>query len=294
MRRLWTSLLTLCLLVASMGVAATAASAASPVTIGKIASKTAPYGKKVTVKPKLSHAKNAVASAKLTVKKKSGRTIAKNKSSVKLSAGTYRVTTSVRYKTFRTTTEKRTATKRVLAVAYDESTPVTCVATRVDVIAADLLELDGTCTGTAFDGKVTLSNLSAFDFDPWWGFDDNFNELEFSAQPQVRKAFSATLIPGDDLYKNKTVTTTVTKKVWSSVKTKTRTQTLVIKAGKKPNHTASYSSGECPSWAPIKGNGNSGIYHVPGGRWYDVTYAEECFTTASAARAHGYRASRNG
>jgi hypothetical protein len=294
MRRLWTSLLTLCLLVVSMGTGATTASAATPVTIGKIASKTAPYGKKITVKPKVSHAKNAVASAKLTVKKKSGRTIAKNKSSVKLSAGTYRVTTSVRYKTFRTTTEKRTTTKRVLTVAYYESTPVTCVPTRVDVITEGWVSLDGTCTGAAFSGKVTLSNLDAFEGEPWWGLDDDYNELEFSAPPQVGTAFSATLTPGDDLYKNKSVTTTVTKKVWSSVKTKTKTQTLVVKAGKKPNHTAPYSSGECPSWAPIKGNGNSGIYHVPGGRWYDVTYAEECFTTASAARAHGYRASRNG
>jgi hypothetical protein len=51
--------------------------------------------------------------------------------------------------------------------------------------------------------------------------------------------------------------------------------------------------GECPASHPVKGN-QSGIYHVPGGRWYDVTTAEECFSSAGAAEAAGYRASLNG
>ncbi len=41
----------------------------------------------------------------------------------------------------------------------------------------------------------------------------------------------------------------------------------------------------------IKGNRDSMVYHVPGGRFYDQTRAEECFTTEEAAQAAGYRRS---
>ena len=55
-----------------------------------------------------------------------------------------------------------------------------------------------------------------------------------------------------------------------------------------------------PSWAPedgsvpegyeIKGNANSMKYHVPGGRYYDITIAEVFFDTAEHAEAAGYEA----
>lgn len=48
----------------------------------------------------------------------------------------------------------------------------------------------------------------------------------------------------------------------------------------------------CPSWAPIKGNASSMIYHVPGGAYYDRTKPEKCFSTESAAQAAGYRKSK--
>ncbi|MFT4229309.1 MAG: hypothetical protein QM602_03365 [Microbacterium sp.] len=55
-----------------------------------------------------------------------------------------------------------------------------------------------------------------------------------------------------------------------------------------PSSTAP-SGGRCPSWAPIKGNASSMIYHLPGQRFYDVTDPEECFRTESAAQEAGYR-----
>ncbi|MEN5075014.1 hypothetical protein ABE437_14435 [Isoptericola cucumis] len=82
-------------------------------------------------------------------------------------------------------------------------------------------------------------------------------------------------------------------KAWSTVKTKSKVQKLVVRQGKKPSSTAPVSTYHCPKWAPVKGN-QSGIYHVPGGRYYKKTTPERCFTTASAARKAGYRASRNG
>jgi hypothetical protein len=39
----------------------------------------------------------------------------------------------------------------------------------------------------------------------------------------------------------------------------------------------------------VKANDNSGIYHVPGGRFYDRTVAERCYANADDALADGYR-----
>lgn len=47
--------------------------------------------------------------------------------------------------------------------------------------------------------------------------------------------------------------------------------------------------GACPLTHPIKANDNSGIFHVPGGRFYERTRAERCYTTAQAATDDGYR-----
>ena len=56
-----------------------------------------------------------------------------------------------------------------------------------------------------------------------------------------------------------------------------------------PSRTSPISAWECPSWAPIKGNADSGIYHLPHQRFYDATKPEDCFRTEAAARAAGYR-----
>ncbi|WP_418276204.1 hypothetical protein ACNHYB_15260 [Isoptericola jiangsuensis] len=173
--------------------AVVAAKAAVPkVTITKIATRKAPYGKKATVKPHVTTSGPVSVSSKTVTVKKSGKTVAKNRKSVKLRPGTYRVTSKVKYKTSTTTT-----------------------------------------------------------------------------------------------------------KSWSKTKTKTRTQTLVVTEGRKPSRTTPTSAGNCPSWAPIKGNQTTShtsdwIYHVPGGRYYKVTKPEECFSTQAAARKAGYRASKNG
>jgi hypothetical protein len=50
------------------------------------------------------------------------------------------------------------------------------------------------------------------------------------------------------------------------------------------------SEDDCPTSAPVKGN-QSGLYHEPGGAYYDVTNPEECFATPSDAEAAGYEAS---
>ena len=49
------------------------------------------------------------------------------------------------------------------------------------------------------------------------------------------------------------------------------------------------SDGACPVGYPIKANDNSGIFHVPGGRFYDRTRPERCYADAHDAEADGYR-----
>ena len=47
--------------------------------------------------------------------------------------------------------------------------------------------------------------------------------------------------------------------------------------------------GQCPEDYPIKANDNSGIFHVPGGRFYGRTVPERCYADAHDAEADGYR-----
>ena len=52
------------------------------------------------------------------------------------------------------------------------------------------------------------------------------------------------------------------------------------------------SKWNCPSWAPIKGNAPSKIYHMKGQRFFTRTTPEICFSTESAAKKAGYRKSK--
>ena len=52
-------------------------------------------------------------------------------------------------------------------------------------------------------------------------------------------------------------------------------------------------AGTCPDGYPVKVNEKSGIFHVPGGRFYDRTHADRCYASAADAEADGYRASRS-
>lgn len=52
------------------------------------------------------------------------------------------------------------------------------------------------------------------------------------------------------------------------------------------------SKWDCPSWAPIKGNAPSKIYHMKGQRFYLKTTPEICFSTEAAAKKAGYRKSK--
>ena len=48
----------------------------------------------------------------------------------------------------------------------------------------------------------------------------------------------------------------------------------------------------CPDSHPVKGNDNSGIHHSPGQQDYARTNARNCYASAAAAEADGYRAAK--
>lgn len=56
---------------------------------------------------------------------------------------------------------------------------------------------------------------------------------------------------------------------------------------------APLDDGSCPDGYPIKANDKSGIFHVPGGRFYERTKPERCYASAEAALADGYRQSKS-
>ncbi|WP_025134054.1 hypothetical protein [Leucobacter sp. PH1c] len=95
---------------------------------------------------------------------------------------------------------------------------------------------------------------------------------------------------GADIGKRITVRVVGTKSGYSTA-TQTSAATAAVKAPARYNPGGSWN---CPAWAPIKGNqnGKEWIYHVPGGAYYSRTKPEACFSSASAAVAAGYRASK--
>jgi hypothetical protein len=50
--------------------------------------------------------------------------------------------------------------------------------------------------------------------------------------------------------------------------------------------------GVCPTSHPIKGNADSGIFHVPGGMSYERTVPERCYISEAEAEADGFRKSK--
>ena len=53
------------------------------------------------------------------------------------------------------------------------------------------------------------------------------------------------------------------------------------------------ADGTTPEGYPVKAKVSSGIFHVPGGRFYERTSADRCYPDAAAAQADGYRPSKS-
>jgi len=60
----------------------------------------------------------------------------------------------------------------------------------------------------------------------------------------------------------------------------------------EPTWLPANEDGSTPAGHPVKVKESSGIFHVPGGRFYDRTKPDRCYPTAAAAEADGYRRSK--
>ncbi len=97
------------------------------------------------------------------------------------------------------------------------------------------------------------------------------------------------VVPASSVGKTVTVKVTAVRSGYPTVSRASAATATITYPTRVPSPPDSWN---CPSWAPIKGNASSKIYHVPGGRYYDKTNPEECFASEAAARAAGYRASK--
>ncbi|MDQ0092428.1 sunset domain-containing protein [Paeniglutamicibacter psychrophenolicus] len=114
------------------GVSVVAAKKAPAVAIGKIPTKTVKGSAKATIKPLAKAAKGVKITSKVLTVKQGKKTVAKNKASVKLKTGTYKVTTKVNYKVGKkkgtisktqTLTVKKAAAKKSWAAPKGKSCP---------------------------------------------------------------------------------------------------------------------------------------------------------------------------
>jgi len=63
---------------------------------------------------------------------------------------------------------------------------------------------------------------------------------------------------------------------------------LVVAPGPADTTWVAAVDGECPAGYPVKAAA-SGIFHLPGGRFYARTKPERCYPDAASAVADGYR-----
>jgi hypothetical protein len=288
------ALLALAGLVAGAGASAEAAMTPT-VTINTIKGRTAPYKQSVEVKPSVTTKGNVAVSASTLTIKKGSKTVASNKKSAKLSAGTYRVTTRVTYRTWTLVTKTRTTDVTTVVLPAFTVVPAHCVVqTAVEQPEGGYaLTLD--CTSTAFDGTQTVTGQASGDAVAGWSLaaaNSTDVPVTVAGEALVGLTFDSQIFFPADLTETTSVTTPYQERVYSSTKVKTKSQSLVIKLGARPSRTAPVSEYNCPSWAPIKGNAQSGIYHLPKQRFYKVTKPEVCFSTEAAAKKAGYRKSK--
>jgi hypothetical protein len=207
------------------------AQAADQVTISKIGTKTAPYKKTAKVNPLVKgNGRVTVDSKRLTVKKGS-KTVAKNKRSVNLKAGTYKVTTTAKYRTYRDTTRDEVvvpAGQLIWSGYRDEP----YIDSRCNVTAW-VSDTDFTFSCTVHNGSPAVLN----------GTDDDV--VAYSAGDATYARYGFVLV--DVLRASANVTVPVPAKTYGPTKTKTRTQTLKVKAGKKPAPPA-----KCATYAKFK------------------------------------------
>lgn len=145
-------------------------------------------------------------------------------------------------------------------------------------------------SGSATTGKTLSASVGT------WTWATSFS-YQWRANGTTIKGATSRTYKVASAHKGKRISVVVTgKKSGHTTVTRTSATTATVKspapAAKPTRVKVTSSSFNCPKGYPVKGNADSGIYHVPGGAFYSRTKPEECFTTAAAAKSAGYRASK--
>ena len=230
--------------------AVSAVSAVKPtaVQINKISNKTVASAKATAkLAPSVTTGKNVSVSSKLITVKQGSKTRAKNKTSFKAKAGTYKVTTSVKYKV-------KTVSKKTVAAANNTSTKFKSSCTvaysgteKMDAASAKYLGLPTSLVGLQVTVLETLCTSASFD--------QKIGDLIFyvpvnAASIKVKQdgafylsgaftpATEAVISPKKGAKANFTAqglgeTLTKTTTTWSKTKTLSKTQTVKVSVRKR-------------------------------------------------------------
>lgn len=106
MSKLKFALVAIALTTSVISATGVAADASPNVTIHKIANRTIEEDATTSIRPKVTQGTRVKVTSKLITVKEGGTTVVNRKSSARLEAGTYRVTTSVAFKTWKSTSGK--------------------------------------------------------------------------------------------------------------------------------------------------------------------------------------------
>jgi hypothetical protein len=261
----------------SVGVVLPSAVSVGKVNIQRIASPVAPVRGAVTVRPKVAYSGNVSFASRTFTVKQGSKTIARNATSARLKAGSYTVVTTAKYKVYTIVDGKRVYGEQLKSVTESQKLTV-----RTAVVIRNIAGRT-----VAYGKSVKIVPIVSVNS----GVKVASSRLTVKSGSKTIASSKAAVNLRAGKYK---VTTTVKYRVPTSTYTYTtsKSQYLTIKSGKKPSSVPGTGSWNCPSGYPIKGNASSGIYHVPGGSFYDRTNPEECFATRGAAEAAGYRASK--
>lgn len=200
-----------------------AEAASNKVTIKPIASKTVPYKKSTTIKPRVTTSGKVKVSSKTLTVKKGRKTLAKKNKSVKLKAGKYQVTQTVKYRTY------KMAPTNVLAISRGDELPswendggiwwTRCTVTGVWGVE------DYTLTCALVGATVSEVELHSGDF---FTYEEN---LQIGDDIRPYSTYSPV-----DIYQRRSAP------LYGKTHTKTKTQSLTIKQGKKPRGCATKSA----------------------------------------------------
>ncbi|MDR3202443.1 MAG: hypothetical protein LBT54_04855 [Bifidobacteriaceae bacterium] len=210
-----------------------AAAKAGKAKIAKLKNPSVAKGKKAKVVPQVTlTGKAKVTSKKITVTR-NGKTVAKNKASAKLKAGTYKVKTTVKYKTY-TIAHTPLVTKKTVTAKQGDKIDVNCTASGVTTFTmggrvVSALVFDLSCGSEKLAAPITAESTSCVN-----GF--TCSGVGIVAKQQLSStstSFSATYTAPSDIVTNATTGGEAYKKYSAKAKTATKTQTLKVKTKKK-------------------------------------------------------------